>query len=243
MKKAKVFIISLHKTGTTSVAYFLEKLGYLVSGPDTHLFEKVINKDYVEVNDFLKKYDAFQDDPWYLTYKYVDTKYDNAKFIFLKRDTESWINSVQHFYGENRYNNKVRRLFYGHQNTLRYKEKYIKTYEKHNRLVREYYKEKKNYIEINVAVDYDSVRLQEFLNLKIKYTKFPLKNAYPKNQKEKRVKSFKNLVKGIFGLKYILKVALKNFLQNEDYLKLRTKTRYLRAKYRVFINNFFHQNI
>ena len=112
-KQEKVIIVSLHKTGTTSVALFLEKLGYLVTGPDTNLYYDSMKGDYATIDYFLKKYDAFQDDPWYKIYPYIKEKYSSAKFVFLERSPSSWLESVQAFYGADRYNNKVRHDFYG----------------------------------------------------------------------------------------------------------------------------------
>jgi effector-binding domain-containing protein len=240
MDKEKIFIISLHKTGTTSVSHFLEKLGYLVTGPDTHLFEKALNSDFVEINKFLEKYDVFQDDPWYLIYPYLDEKFKNAKFIFLKRDINEWINSVQKFYKEDQFNNKVRLLFYGKANTIKYKGLYLKKYKEHNKSVKEYFKDRKNFIEIDVSKDDDAYRLQLFLKKEIKFNKFPKKNARPTSKKDFYKKKIINFLKNWFGMKFLVKLLFKKSLSKESYLDLRTRTRFMRAKLRVFANGLFN---
>lgn len=201
MKKNKVFIISLHKTGTTSLKYLLERLGYLVTGPDTHLFEKAWVENYEEIDEFLRKFDAFQDDPWYMLYPYVYKKYPDAKFIFLKRELNSWIESIQNFYGRDQYNNKVRRLFYGNANTLENRDLYISKYNEHNKNVRHFFENNPNYIEIDVKEPSDVLKLQVFLGERIKFHRFPHKNKAPKNKNEKIKKNLRTFFVSWFGLK------------------------------------------
>lgn len=138
-KAQKIVIVSLHKTGTTTVSKFLEKLGFLVTGPDTHLFYEVGAENFNTVDVFLERYEVFQDDPWYLLYPYILEKYPNSKFIFLEREAQSWLSSMQRFYGTDRYNNKVRRLFYGNANTLEHADSYLKKYTSHNMAVFDYF--------------------------------------------------------------------------------------------------------
>lgn len=236
MKKDKVFIISLHKTGTTSLAVFLERLGYLVTGPDTHLFEDAINKNYKEIDLFLNKFDAFQDDPWYMIYPYLFEKYPNAKFVFLIRETNEWIESVQRFYGKNKYNNKIRRFFYGHADTINYKDLYVSKYEQHNKRVRDYFLEKENFLEIDIKKNSDAEKLQYFLGEKVRYTKFPKRNITPRTNFQRFERNFKMFVKGWFGFKKIVKTLIQMTLSKNDYLSVRTKIRFYKAKFRVFRN-------
>mgnify|MGYP006444365125 CR=1 FL=1 len=239
MKSQKVFIISLHKTGTTSVTYFLEKFGYLMTGPDTHLFDKAMNEDYDEIDSFLEKFDGFQDDPWYMMYSYVYNKYPNAKFVFLKRNSEDWIRSVQSFYGRDRFNNRVRRLFYGNADTIKYESLYLEKFETHTQQVKNFFEKKDNYIEIDVKKPNDAVRLQRFLGERIKYDRFPHKNNTPKNKYQLFNKKLKKTFLGWFGLKRIFKNQLRKKLSKDSYLNLRSETRFIKSRVRVFKNNLF----
>lgn len=240
MKKNKVFIISLHKTGTTSLTRFFEKLGYLVTGPDTHLFAPMLNNDYEEIDEFLKRFDVFQDDPWYMLYPYLYEKFPNAKFIYLERDEISWIKSVQKFYGRNKYNNAIRRYFYGSSDTISNRDDYLKKYRLHNREVKDFFKLKENFISISISNNKDAIRLQKFIGEHVRLHSFPHKNKAPSTKTEERTKKIKKLFKGGFGLKNFIKTQFKRILGHNEYIKFRTKVRWYRSKIRVFFLKLFN---
>ena len=240
MKKNKVFLISLHKTGTTSLANFLEKMGYLVTGPDTHLFIQAINNDYMEIDRFLDRYDAFQDDPWYMIYPYLYKKFPSAKFIFLERNENKWIKSVQNFYGENKYNNAIRRHFYGDANTISNKDTYLKKYRLHEQQVKNYFKSRGNFISISISNNEDAIKLQKFLGEPVRFTSFPHKNKAPKTKLERKEKRLKMLLKGGFGLKGFIKKQLKFFLGYQNFIKFRTQIRLVNSKTRRFFFKLFN---
>src|SRR5690554_614367 len=219
MKKNKVFIISLHKTGTTSLSRFFEKMGYMVTGPDTHLFKPMLQGNYEEIDVFLNQYEVFQDDPWYMIYPYLFQKFPNATFIYLEREENSWIQSVQRFYGKDRYNNTIRRYFYGSADTISNKDAYLKKYRDHNKEVKDFFNAKGNFITISITNDKDAIRLQKFLGEPIRFQSFPHKNKSPRTNKEKKNKQFKKLIKGGFGLKLIIKTQLQKILGYDEYIE------------------------
>lgn len=213
-------------------------MGYLVTGPDTHLFMPALNHDFNEVDRFLKQYDVFQDDPWYMIYPYLYEKFPNAKFVFLERDESSWIRSVQNFYGRDKYNNAIRRVFYGSADTISNKEDYLRKYRLHNREVKEFFGTMNNFISISIADENDAIRLQKFLSEPIRFKTFPHKNKAPKSRGEAIKKKTKFLIYGWFGLKPIFKKQLYKYLGRDKFILLRTKTRLLRSKVRVFLLKF-----
>lgn len=234
MEKNKTFIISLHKTGTTSLSKFFEKMEYLVTGPDTQLFMPARNNDFEEIDKFLELYDVFQDDPWYMIYPYLHKKYPNAKFIFLERNENEWIKSVQNFYERDKYNNSIRRRFYGSADTILNKDLYLKKYRLHNQQVKEYFKSQDNYISISISNNEDVIRLQKFLGEPIRFNTFPHKNKAPRSTLERNGKKIRMLVQGGFGLKRFIKKQLEKSLGHQKYIDLRTKIRLVKARTRVF---------
>lgn len=94
MKKNKVIVIGLPKTGTSTLAAMLRMLGYSVTGPEIHYK----HGDYHYLDQQFHRYDAFQDFPWCFEWeRYFDDP--NVKFIILKRDPESWWKSFFESYG------------------------------------------------------------------------------------------------------------------------------------------------
>ncbi|WP_040278196.1 sulfotransferase [Psychroserpens damuponensis] len=234
MKKSKIFIIGLHKTGTTSVIVMLEKFGYLVTGPDTNLYYDYMNNDFENIDECIDKYDVFQDDPWYEIFEYIDSKVSNAKFIYLSREENSWLDSVQRFYGEDRYNNIIRRHFYGDPNSLDKPELYLEKYKSHQKRVFKYFEDKTNFIKVDVRNHEDAIKLQKFLGLKIRYKKFPIANKTPNSFKEKQIKSAQLSVKGYFGLNKLVKFFLRNLFDYNKYIEIRSKIRYKRSLFKRF---------
>ena len=109
--KNKVFCIGFHKTGTTSLGVALRRLGYRVTGPNGVKDRKISENVFPMAHDLVKKYDAFQDNPWPIIYKEMDAAYPGSKFILLERNPESWIRSqVKHF---GRRNTPMRKWIYG----------------------------------------------------------------------------------------------------------------------------------
>jgi len=229
MKKQKICIVSLHKTGTTSVSLMLQKLGYLVTGPDTNLYYDYIDNNFQNIDKYLEDYDAFQDDPWYEIFEYVDSKGFDMKFIYLDRDEKSWLRSVQRFYGADRYNNRIRRHFYGHANTIEYPEIYLQKYRTHKERVMRYFQRKANFIVVDVKKDEDAIKLQKFLGSPIMFKKFPWANRTPRTIKEKQINKIKSFVFGYFGLNKFIKLILIKSLDQDRYIVLRSKIRYIRA--------------
>lgn len=102
----KIFCIGRNKTGTTSIKVLLESLDIPVGDQRKAelLGKDVLNGVYKK---FLKyvKYEgvAFQDIPFSVphTYKMLDKKFTNSKFILTVRDSpEVWYNSLTKFHAK-----------------------------------------------------------------------------------------------------------------------------------------------
>jgi len=106
---AKVFCISIQRTGTTSVGKFLQDFGYRWAGWDADKKNKwslsLYNGDYESIfssSDFIEA-NAYEDSPWFFPnfYKVLYHRFPNAKFIFFTRDSDSWYKSmVKHSGGD-----------------------------------------------------------------------------------------------------------------------------------------------
>ncbi len=100
--EAKIFCISVQRTGTTSVGAFFKHYDYRVAGWPVsganawgyHWY----NGDFESIfssGDF-RLHQVFEDDPWWLPdfYKVVYHRFPNAKFILFTRDSDSWFASM-----------------------------------------------------------------------------------------------------------------------------------------------------
>ncbi|MBV6652536.1 MAG: hypothetical protein KI786_02200 [Mameliella sp.] len=177
-REQKIFVISMGKTGTTSIAKGLNRLGYKVSGA---FYDLSNNRTYTydslfqEAQDLIPYYDVFQDTPWFLFYKDIAEKYCNAKFIFIERDSISWYKSFsRHQGGKPRY---LWKFIYGVDDVSLDPNRVIEAYEKHSVEVKEYFKTEQDrilFIKIN-ELCYN--RICSFLNIKnVPVEEFPHSN-------------------------------------------------------------------
>ncbi len=177
MKKNKVFGIGLSKTVTKSLAKALEILGY-----------KAMH--YPDSLDWIDKYDAATDIPVASSYKELDKKYPNAKFILTVRDLKSWFrsmdtHSVLHpFHAKSEISLAWRKKTWGSVDFNEARRKRV--YKKHVREVKEYFKKRKNKLLIMDICGGDGwEKLCPFLNKPIPKRKFPKLNVTKNKRKYK----------------------------------------------------------
>ena len=177
MKDTKVFGIGFHKTGTTSLAGALKQLGYTVTGPDGAHNINIASEADKMVFELAEKFDAFQDNPWPIFYKELDKKHPGSKFILTMRPTKKWIHSLTKHFGTK--NTPMREWIYGssHGHPTGNEQIYIERYEKHNKEVLEYFKDRPNDLLVfNLTEGDDWEKLCSFLNEPLQTTPFPHKN-------------------------------------------------------------------
>lgn len=166
MAKSKIICIGLHKTATSSLDVALKEYGYRVAGYFGINDPKVAEVALSQGIEILEDNDAAQDDPWYLIYKGLDLAYPNSRYILTTRDSNKWIKScVQHFGGSR---NEVRRWFYGEgkDDPIGNEEHWIKTKERHEADVREYFRKRpESFIEIDITAGDDWDKLGPFLGI------------------------------------------------------------------------------
>lgn len=103
---SKVIEYGLPKTGTKSLGQALKMLGFQHASWNPELMSyfkkntiKKSNFHKTPIYDFMKKFDSFTDGPWHnLDYSVINKHFPNSKYIYMMRDDESWINSMEkHF--------------------------------------------------------------------------------------------------------------------------------------------------
>jgi len=203
--KAKYFCIGRNKTGTTSLKRAFEDLGFFVG--DQRRAEKLYDKHYFKSEfDQIVKYcesaQVFQDVPFSCpsTYKYLDRAYPGSKFILtIRNDAEQWYQSIVRFHGKSfGLNGRVpptledlKNAIYVRQgfmyNTVKLhgtpdsapynKEVMIAHYERHNREVIEYFKDRpEDLLIINIADTSSYRKFVEFLGVQSPELNFPWEN-------------------------------------------------------------------
>ena len=138
MTRPKVFCIGFHKTGTSTLDVALQKLGYRVKGSVHTKDPDIADKVYDLAHTLVPQYDAFQDNPWPVLYKEMDEAYPGSKFIMTIRSSESWIRSQVKDFATT--DTPMRQWIYGVGHPQGNEERFVQRYERHNREVVEYFK-------------------------------------------------------------------------------------------------------
>lgn len=138
--KPKVFCIGFHKTGTTSLELALKQLGYKVTSSFGTKDPDISDKVYDLADSLVQKFDAFQDNPWPVIYRELDQKYPGSKFIHTIRPSDSWIKSQVRDFALTE--TPMRQWIYGVGCPEGNEDVYVERYERHNREVLEYFKDR-----------------------------------------------------------------------------------------------------
>jgi hypothetical protein len=188
--KTKVFGIGFHKTGTTSLANALSYLGYRVTGPNGVDNPNIAVEVYEMAFDLANRFDAFQDNPWPILYKELDQKFPGSKFILTLRPSEGWMRSVVNHFNEEE--TPMREWIYGVGYPKGNENVYIARYERHNREVIEYFKDRtEQLLVLNITAGEGWAKLCPFLGQAVPAIPFPCANTAPEREKlDKRDKSW-----------------------------------------------------
>jgi len=94
-KNAKVFVIGISRTGTTSLTEALRCIGYqnVIHGPLSII--KRVNGELVLNHEAVRRYDALADTPAAFMFRQLDAAFPGAKFILTVRDVEPWLKSMR----------------------------------------------------------------------------------------------------------------------------------------------------
>ena len=199
----KVFCIGLAKTGTTSLEQALSKLGYHMGDQlqGESLLPAYAARNFRPIIEFCLTADAFQDAPFSFPFTYIplDQSFPNAKFILSVRDNvDQWYRSLIRFHGNLFAGGRIPvkddliRSPYSYpgfvwesfnvlvnppEDDVYHKPTLVSYYERHNADVRDYFRGKSNFLEINVSDKGAYSRFCEFLGKAPVAEDFPWLNA------------------------------------------------------------------
>ncbi|MFW6281589.1 MAG: sulfotransferase family protein [bacterium] len=179
-KLNKIFQIGLNKTGTKSLHYALGILGFNSVhwvGKEGNIKE-IIKDNNNEKKDLLENishYDCYTD--WstaktlYL-FKKLDKEYPNSLFILTTRDVDDWVESRKKHIKRNLKKNP-------NKQTEWYKlseEEWRKDWKNAHKMIYDYFKNKDNFLVINICEGEGWDKLCNFLKCEIPNKPFPHKN-------------------------------------------------------------------
>lgn len=172
----KVFCIGFHKTGTTSLGLGLEMLGYSVTGPNGVHDQNISQNVYDMAYALVEQYDAFQDNPWPVLYRGLDTRYPGSKFILTVRPSATWIASQVAHFGTRE--TPMRTWIYGKGSPMGNEKLYVERFERHNREVLSHFKGRTDdFLLMDLAAGDGWQKLCPFLGKAVPTAPFPHANT------------------------------------------------------------------
>jgi hypothetical protein len=171
----KIFCIGFHKTGTTSMGLALGKLGYRVTGSLGTRDPRIADHVYALVDAMVPRFDAFQDNPWPVLYRYLDEKHPGSRFILTVRSPESWIRSQVRDFA--RKETPMRQWIYGAGCPAGNEEIYLARYRRHNEEVLAYFANRpKDFLRMDLPAGDGWDKLCAFLGRPVPAEPFPRAN-------------------------------------------------------------------
>ena len=142
--KRKVFGIGLNKTGTTTLAKCLRRLGYRHMSFRRDLLLAVRENRLADVFAVTDEYEYFTDWPYPLIYPELFERYDDALFILTTRiSSQVWLDSLKAHSLHTHPVNHCRKLVYGYDYPHGFEAEHIAFYEQHNAAVRSFFEAKR----------------------------------------------------------------------------------------------------
>jgi hypothetical protein len=90
---SKVFGIGWAKTGTTTLGSCLRTLGYRHTSQRMDLVSAYASGNLTPILDAAREADSFDDWPWILLFRQLDSAFPGSRFILTVRDPERWLRS------------------------------------------------------------------------------------------------------------------------------------------------------
>lgn len=230
----KIICVGWHKTGTSTIGTALIHLGYEVLGARLDTTDYLFENDIEPVIEIARPFDVLSDVPWAALYKELDKAFPGSKFILTERDEQKWLRSAKKHFGSTHI--PLHKWLYGEGVLEGNEELYVNRYRKHNREVREFFKDRPNDLLIMNFENGDGwKKLCPYVDHEIPNMKFPHSNKgkHNYNTKDKLIHSLRNATpslirKVIFNTKLALlkpfgykdpRNKFNNFPQNRNELR------------------------
>lgn len=190
----KVFCIGFHKTGTTSLGIALKMLGYSVTGPNGVNDPNISANVYDMAFRLVEQFDAFQDNPWPILYKELDSRYPGSKFILTVRPANEWIASQVSHFGTRE--TPMRAWIYGKGCPKGNERLYVERFERHTREVTSHFSHRPHdLLVMDLAAGDGWDELCTFLGTAVPTVSFP--HANTSRSRRSRTQPWRRLVRSV----------------------------------------------
>ncbi|MCO6453597.1 MAG: hypothetical protein J5I90_22635 [Caldilineales bacterium] len=188
----------MNKTGTTTLAVCLKRLGFKHTSYSLDLLRHVKRGEWEPVWAVSDAFDSFEDWPWPLTFKEMDERYPYARFILtVRKDSETWISSLLK-HAERTGPTQMRELVYGYAMPQGHEAEHIAIYEAHNLAVADHFADRpEKLLTLCWETGSDWADLGQFLQMEVPDESIPHANKASTASWRRLQKRVKHGLKGI----------------------------------------------
>jgi len=181
----KVLGLGWAKTGTTSLAQAVRRLGYKHKSQDMDLVDRYGEGDWNAIKAIAQDFDSFEDWPWLLLYRQFDEWFPGTKFVLTVRDEEAWLPSLRKQWARvphDKVSRRRREVLYGAPVPDISDQQLLGIYRRHNEGVREYFKDRPQDLAVfDWTKGHGWHDLCAFLDEPLPIEEFPRANSAPKS--------------------------------------------------------------
>ncbi len=100
-ERPRVLCVGYQKTGTTSFAHAMRKIGFSHYGYDRDLYRALQAGDLERCLRFAERFDSLDDLPWSdpRFIRKFQARFPGSYYVLLERDDASWVRSYKAYYG------------------------------------------------------------------------------------------------------------------------------------------------
>ena len=139
----KVIGVGLNKTGTKTLKHILENWELRHQSYDLTAFNLYREGKVEQLLDWMEDYDSFEDWPWPLMYREIDARFPDTVFVLTTRSSpDRWYKSLCKMAVRMGPLSDFEEHIYGYRMPHGHKQEHVEFYERHNREVAEYFRDR-----------------------------------------------------------------------------------------------------
>jgi hypothetical protein len=141
MAQQKVFGIGLNKTGTKTLGWAMQHLGYRNATFNGQLMRRLAAGQVQPILDYAQHYDSFEDWPWPLVYQRLARAYPDATFVLtLRSSAQAWYDSLYR-HAKRHGPSPWRKIAYGYPNPWDAPQHHLDLYARHGQEVVDFFRD------------------------------------------------------------------------------------------------------
>ncbi len=168
----KIVGVGLNKTGTKTLGYYLKQWGFQHKSFDLDAFNLYRDGRFEELFDMMQPYDSFEDWPWPLMFREIDSNFPDARFILtVRRSPEVWYRSLCNMAVRMGPLHKFEQHIYGYAMPQGHRDEHLQYYQEHNQAVVGHFQERPSTL-LKICWEKGDLpqKLADFLGLKVAET-------------------------------------------------------------------------